>query len=40
MARIEWSPKGDEIATDYWGDLYFINIEEVFGYTYDKLRCP
>ncbi len=34
-----WSPDGRVILISYFGDLYFVNVEAVFGKSYHGLSC-
>jgi Tol biopolymer transport system component len=34
-----WSPNGEVILVRYFGDLFFLNVEKVFGRPYDQLSC-
>jgi hypothetical protein len=34
-----WSPDGKVILVRYFGDLFFINVEKVFGEPYNQLSC-
>lgn len=34
-----WSPDGKVILVRYYGDLYFINVEKVFGKPFSQLNC-
>ncbi len=34
-----WSPDGRVILISYFGDLYFVNVETVFGKSYRELSC-